>query len=199
MSPKASIPLDDILDAAWKLVKEEGAAKLSARALASRMGCSTMPIYSSVGSMEKLSELLRERVAEAIGEYQKRHWSDNPMLDAAVGYVRFARDEAALFKFLWLPSPGSERLSLEGLADRQRSDQAPPLPANPEVARLLSALSGTEMRGFEFHIWIFIHGIASLAAEGIVELDDKTLMAHLEAAGAAFYVYHSQHPRGGQG
>ncbi|HUX37968.1 MAG TPA: TetR-like C-terminal domain-containing protein [Rectinemataceae bacterium] len=194
MKPKAGTRIDDIVEAAWELVREEGAARLSARALAARLGTSTMPIYSCLGNMDELSRLLRERVAAAVGEYQRRSWSPNPMLDAAVGYVRFARDEPRLFKFLWESSPGAEKLSLEALAERTR--RAPvgraPGPGSPEISRFLAALPKGEEGGLEFHVWIFVHGIASLAAEGIVDLDDKSLLAHLEAAGGAFYLYHSR-------
>lgn len=194
MSPKASIPLDSILEAGLELLREGGRAKLSARALASRLGTSTMPLYSSLGSMEELERLLRDRVAKDIAEYQARSWSSNPLLDAAIGYVRFARDEPALFKFLWEPAPSSQRLSLEGLAERnlEGAGEEQPRGGEPEQLRLLAAFSRDEKKRFEFHVWIFVHGIASLAAEGIIELDDESLIAHLEAAGAAFYLYHAQ-------
>lgn len=199
MSPRTGTSIDEIVEAAWALVREEGAARLSARALAARLGTSTMPIYSSLGNMEELSRLLRERVAAAIGEYQRRSWSSNPMLDAAVGYVRFARDEPRLFKYLWEASAGAEKISLEALAERTR--QAPvgsaPGPGSPEIGRFLAALPKGEQGGLEFHVWIFVHGIASLVAEGIVELDDRSLLAHLEAAGGAFYLYHSRGKEGG--
>jgi len=194
MSPKAIIPIDDIISAAWQLVREKGSAGLSARALASKLGTSTMPIYSSIGSMDELGRLLRERIASSIAEYQGRSWSTNPTLDAAVGYVLFARDEPRLFRYLWQPSKGAERMSLELLAERTNSSSVgkAPGPGNPEIARFLADLPKAERGGLEFHVWIFVHGIASLAAEGLVDLDDRTLLSHLEAAGGAFYLYHSQ-------
>jgi hypothetical protein len=115
------------------------------------------------------------------------------MLDAAVGYVRFARDEPRLFRYLWQPSKGAEGISLDLLAERTNGSSIgkAPVPGNPEIARFLDALPKAERGGLEFHVWIFVHGIASLAAEGLVELDDRTLLSHLEAAGEAFYLYHS--------
>lgn len=199
MSPKAMIPISEIVEAAWNLVREEGATRLTARTLAARMGTSTMPIYSSVGNMEALAKLLRQRVTAVIAEYQARRWATNPMLDAAVGYVRFARDEPALFKFLWASAGQGEHLTLEGLAERSRTAPTGSVPgaAGTEIGSFLSNMSPDQQRGLEFHVWIFVHGIASLVAEGIVELDDEGLVAHLEAAGGAFYLYHSQWKQGG--
>ena len=211
MSPKAMIPIEDIVEAAWKLVGEKGATGLSARALATKMGTSTMPIYSSIGNMDELGRLLRERVARAIAEYQGRSWSSNSMLDAAAGYVHFARDEPRLFQYLWQPAEGAERLSLEGLAamtqgnsgaiassgSPEAEDGAGSEQANPEISRFLASLPRAERGGLEFHVWIFVHGIACLVADGLVDLDDGSLLSHLEAAGGAFYLYHSQRKEGG--
>jgi len=191
MSPRTtSFSLDQVLEAALKLLRESGAAGLSARALAKTLGTSTMPIYSAAGGMVELAAALRERIAAELAAYQARNWSVNPAMDAAVGYVMFARDEPALFKFLWSPAPGEagkkSKLPLDSIMARSREYEATP----ENVTALLSALPEAERRPFTLHNWIFIHGIAALVAEGLFELDDGSLVGHLEAAGGAFYQFH---------
>lgn len=213
MSPKPTISREVILDAAWDLVQSEGSANLNARALAARLGCSTMPIYSAVGSMAALDALLRQRVAEALGMWQKRSWGPNKMLDMAVGYVMFAREEPRLFKYLFSASiQGAESAEAKPEGDESDASDARDvrdvpvdlsrfldmpeaksvLASSPAYNSFIAGMARDTQNSFAFRSWVFIHGLANLVSEGIVNLPPEELIAHVEAAGSAFYMYHTQ-------
>ena len=55
-----------VLDAALGIVREQGEAALSARAVAQRAGCSVQPIYSLFGNMGELMRRLYEHALSLI-------------------------------------------------------------------------------------------------------------------------------------
>ena len=54
MPPKIRITKEDILSTAVEIVRQEGAAALNARAIASSLHCSTQPIFSNFETMDVL-------------------------------------------------------------------------------------------------------------------------------------------------
>lgn len=58
MARKESITKEDILRAAFEILKEEGAGQVTARKLAAKANCSTQPIFRVYSNMEKLMEEL---------------------------------------------------------------------------------------------------------------------------------------------
>lgn len=199
MSPKPSVSQESILEAAWELIREQGGDKLNARTLAAKLGTSTMPIYSAIGSMAELDGLLRKRVAEDLSKWQQRSWSDNPMLDMAIGYVMFAKEEPRLFLYLF-GEPLDEAVQAEPEATMKNPLEAPEaarmLEASPAYAQFIGNLSRDGQNAFVFRTWVFVHGLANLLAQGFLALDKAELIGHLEAAGGAFYAYHAGRENG---
>ena len=66
MPPKVKITKEDIVNAAVALVRQRGPQALNARELASRLRCSTQPIFSNFASMEQLRLSVMEERTESI-------------------------------------------------------------------------------------------------------------------------------------
>lgn len=111
-----------IIDTAFDLIRQEGRQAVSARSLADKIGCSTMPIYSHIHSIGDLEEELLKKAMEYMQEFQRRSYSDNPLLDIAVGYVVFARDEKLLFRFLYQERPRPSSGDLPGMQEAFLAD-----------------------------------------------------------------------------
>ena len=56
MPRKTKFCEDDILNAAFAVVRRKGITELSTRAIAREMNCSTMPVYSFLKSKRNLEE-----------------------------------------------------------------------------------------------------------------------------------------------
>ncbi len=97
MPRKTQFTSDDVVMAAFNLVREKGWAGLSAPAVADKMGCSTMPIYSHFKNMRSLKDEVVKKVWKMILEFQAKRYTGDPWIDQAVGWVVFARDEQNLF------------------------------------------------------------------------------------------------------
>jgi len=89
---------DDVVLAAFELVRNKGLTGLSAPAVAEKMGCSTMPIYSHFKNMQALEDAVVKKAWDLVREYQTKPYTGDIWVDQAIGYIRFAREEENLFR-----------------------------------------------------------------------------------------------------
>ena len=100
MPRKPQFSFQDVVSAAVELIREKGLAALSAPAVAEKMGCSTMPIYSHFKNMQALEDEVVKKAWEQVNRYQTDRYTGDVWLDQAIGYIRFAREEKHLFRCL---------------------------------------------------------------------------------------------------
>ncbi len=174
-----------IIDAAYDLVRENGWSGLSTRNLAKRIGCSTMPIYSQVRSVAELEEELLKRANEALQSYQMRPFTDNPLLNLALGYVVFARDERQLFRFLFLDK--ANQIGAGQFANLREAFDKNTMTAEPDLTAL-DRLPTDSQESLIQHTWIYTHGLAMMVNAGMLgDCSDSVIQAYLDHAGGAFF------------
>ena len=101
MPAKKQIPREKILAAAFEMLRDGGMAAVNVKALAQRLNCSSQPIYLSFTGMEELRAAL---ASEAVSYFLRRLGFDQEAGGAhlyGMDYIRFAREESELFKFLF--------------------------------------------------------------------------------------------------
>lgn len=98
MPRKKQFTTEDVVFAAFELVREKGLAGLSAPAVAEKMGASTMPIYSHFKSMQALEDEVVRKAWKLVNQYQTKEYTGDIWIDQAIGYIRFAREECNLFR-----------------------------------------------------------------------------------------------------
>lgn len=112
MPRQAKIGKQDVLAAAAEIVRREGEEKVNARAIAKELGCSTQPVYSLFRNMEELKEALGEEAKARYRAHIDRYLAKggpSRYQSYGMGFVRFARDEKGLFRFLFLgPKPSAD-------------------------------------------------------------------------------------------
>lgn len=188
MGARTAIEKKGIVEAAVQIVREAGWEVVSARSIAARMGSSTMPIYSVIGSMEELHVLAKLRAVEMLQASQRVPRTGNPALDLAVGYVAFAREESRLFHFA-ISADESVALTNKAVSMRDYGEQVAVF--SPGVKSILDSIVKGAQGDFLLHSWIFTHGLAELVAAGVIDMSDEEILRHLNAAGAAFFNFHS--------
>ena len=97
MPRKTQFTVDDVVEAAFCMVRKSGWAELSVTALAKQMGCSTMPIYSHFENLETLKDEVVRKSWELAMEYEAKRYTGDVWVDHAIGLVHFAGDEKFLF------------------------------------------------------------------------------------------------------
>lgn len=108
MARKNIITKDEIIAVAIDCIRENGVELLNARSLASRIGCSTQPIFSLFKNMEELKSCIKIKAQEIQKQKIASYFDkmDIPKYKAyGMGFVKFAKDERELFKLLYMPSP----------------------------------------------------------------------------------------------
>ncbi|WP_022665500.1 TetR/AcrR family transcriptional regulator [Desulfospira joergensenii] len=97
MPRKTQFTAEEIVKAAFSLVRKGGWEALSVTAVAKKIGSSTMPVYSYFNSLDNLKKAVASKGWELLLEYETKEYTGDPWVDQAIGYVSFAMAEKKLF------------------------------------------------------------------------------------------------------
>jgi AcrR family transcriptional regulator len=189
MTQRVQFTREMIVEAAFALTREIGWVAVTARTIAKRLGSSTMPIYSSLRSMVDIENEVRAKAEALMLDFQQRRYTEDLPLNMAEGYVRFAKEEPHLFRFLFMDrplrqSPGTSEQQVAGAIERiSAGNTAIPLAQQVPVAmqdpRILKS-------------WIFTHGLAAMISSGVLDLPLERIRSILSEAGGAFFLFEEQ-------
>ena len=104
MPPKAKFTKDEIIKCTVEMVRNHGAEIISARNIALALGTSTAPIFTA---FESIDELICSAKKYTMEIYKEKYLadalrSDMPFKATGRNYVRFAKEEPELFKFVFM-------------------------------------------------------------------------------------------------
>lgn len=168
MPAKKQISKDMILDAALKLLTENGYEAVNIKRLAAELGCSTQPVYLSFSGMDELRGAL---VPMAVRVFEKRMAAlgkDGVIRLYDAGYIYFAKTEPQLFCFLFMRANAFSEIKRALLPIIERS-----------VGELMSTYGISREQADMLHdgLWMQAHGIASMIATDFCDWDmDKAEM-----------------------
>lgn len=160
MPPRAKFTKEEIVKAAFNIVKTDGLEALTSRALGTRLGSSARPIFTVFQSMDEVQQAVIEAAKSLYKEYvHKGLKEEHPFKGVGTQYILFSIDEPKLFQLLFMTE------------QPQIPDFSGVLPLIEESYEEI-LLSIQKDYGFnEFlseklykHLWIYTHGIATLCA-----------------------------------
>ncbi len=164
MPPKVKIAKEDIVSSAVEIVRSQGHENLNARALATALHCSTQPIFSNFANMDEVKMAVVEAANTLYEAYIREDTESGlypPYKASGMAYIRFALEEKALFKLLFM---------------RDRSEEE--IPDETELIKTVTAmvqdLTGLDLHTaklFHLEMWAFVHGIATMVATNYFLLD----------------------------
>lgn len=164
MPRKFMFTREEILEAALELVRVQGMAGVTARALGERLGSSSKPIFSLFRNMEDVQKEII-RAADAVYQgYLKEEMESKkyPAYKASgMAYIRFAREEKELFKLLFMRDRSGEKI------EENREAVRPLL----ELIKQNTGLSEETAYMFHLEMWIYVHGIATMTATSYLDWD----------------------------
>ena len=175
MPPKAKITREMIIEAAFDIVRREGADALNARTVAARLSCSTQPVMYHFKRMDDLKKAVYLHADGFHTAYITDVGGESPVLDIGLRYIRFAAEDKQLFRFLF-QSDGFCGRSIDELID------------DPELMPVLSLLSHfcevDENSAKELFrtLFLLVHGYASMYANNSMQYDEKSIANDLERA-----------------
>lgn len=180
MPRKETITRDYLIETAFTLAKQEGIENVTARKLAAKAGCSTQPIFRLYDNMEDLIKEVFYRACEYFSYYcekmSKSH--DEPFLDLGLVYIKFASEEAHLFKMLFLSDKRFDKTMYEIL----NGDKA----VVAEQMNKAKAAGCKDSGDLFTKMWIFIHGAACMSITGDYDLSEDDTVKLLADTYKAF-------------
>ena len=163
MPPKVKVTKDDIVNVSLELVRKNGVDAINARAIASALNCSTQPLFSNFESMEELQATVGSAAYDLYLDFIRVEVESEkyPQYKAfGMAYIRFAREEKELFKFLFM-------------RDRTGGEMAPSPDFEEAVQLIMQANGVTEetARLIQLEMWTCVHGIGTILATSYLPLE----------------------------
>lgn len=178
MPPQLSFTNQEILDAAFEVVRKEGLDGLSARRIAQELNCSTHPIYRAFQSMADLETAILEKAKAYVLNYllTPDAQAADPFLNMGLRYLRFARAEKQLFNLLFMS--GKVAVDLE-----QTEYPAKLILERMKQSPYLQQLDEARLRKIWLEMFIFTHGLTTLAWVGSLKNPDQFMAEYLTRMG----------------
>lgn len=181
MPPKAKITKEMIIEAGLDIVRKKGHEGINARSVAEKLGCSTQPVMYHFEKIEDLKNAVYNRADEFHTNYIMNVFSENPMLDIGLLYIRFAAQEKHLYKFLFQ----SDRFSGKSITQLINAEGVSPIVSGLSKSSQLNESQAKE--AFRI-LFLVVQGYASLLANNSIEYDEETVSKELlKAFKAAVY------------
>ena len=134
-----------------------------------------MPVYSSFGSMRQFVNALIGKAKDLMLDYTSRPHTDMIFLNMGVGIAKFARDEPALFRAMFL-----ERGDFKGIIDEILVTLCDGMLHDP----LYAEMPHESRMALLMKMWVYTHGLASLICVGVVDdTSDAFIISSLRGVG----------------
>lgn len=171
MPPKAKFTKAQITEAAFGILREEGMANLTARALGAKLGSSACPIFTAFANMEEVQQSAIAAAKALYKEYVEKGLSETPAFKGVgMQYIQFAVHEPKLFRRLFM----TEQTTVPDF------DRVLPL-IDQSYAEILASITenygvtNTAAQRLYSHLWIYTHGIASLCATKMCRFTEEEI------------------------
>lgn len=165
MPPKQKFSAEDVIEAAFQIVRRDGWKGLSARAIAKELDASTRPVYDYFQSMKHIEREVVKKALAAFVEFIGRERTGDRWLDQALGYVIFAGREKHLFRCI------NDEAHIEYQKEFARRHWKALGEQLAQDVRF-QGLPEETMHRIRVTRWFLVHGISFLAANGWMDAAD---------------------------
>lgn len=161
MPPKVKITKDMILNTVLKLTRETGFETVNARSIASKLECSTRPIFTCYQNMEELKNDFLAFAYDYYEQYVTNYRNSENIslyLILPLSYIEFPGEEPNLFKLLFI---NDMDLEMTEAKDFYKEID------NEKRARLFSETIKKDLEKAKvifLDLFLYTHGIAVLTA-----------------------------------
>jgi len=177
MPPKTQFITEDVIQAAYEILKEDGLQAITARHVAEHLNSSVGPIYSTFENIDELKAAALGKAAELLEEFMGRRWTNIRFLNMGVGFVQFAKRETRLFTTLFFGNSHGDKDRKSYLARKVEYLRGDPI---------LKGLSDPALVNLFTNMSYFAYGMAAHAALGRLPDDsDEYIVRTLYETGSA--------------
>ena len=173
MPPKVKYQKEEIIEAAVNITREKGINAVTAREVGAALGVSSRPLFTY---FESVDELKREVYHYAKSMYKECVEIGLTMKIPALGvgqqYIRFAKEEPELYKYLFISPPEGVK---GGAMEEMRISQDL---VRESVMRIYNMDAATADKFFR-DLWLVAYSFTTLIVTGECPYDDNEISALL--------------------
>ncbi len=160
MPPKAKFTREEIIEAAFGIVRAGGFSALTARALGRALGTSPRPVFTVFQDMEEVQQAVMEAARALYKEYVDKGLAwEHPFKGVGTQYILFSVHEPKLFQVLFMTEQPDipDLLGVLPLIEESYEEILLSIQNDYGINELLA-------KKLYHHLWIYTHGIATLCA-----------------------------------
>ncbi len=169
MAPKNKFTKEEMVDAALRVVRTKGISGLTAKTMADELDTSTQPIFTAFGSMDKVKQEVYAAAVRVYDAYTNTGLKEKiPFLGVGMQYVRFAREEPELYRFLLLTQTQDQEYSA---MKSMRHLQELVRPTLMNIYRITAEEADVYFRD----LWFVVHSLSTLIVTGDCPYSDPEI------------------------
>ena len=164
---KKIIKREQIVESACELVAEVGMDGLNMRDLAKRCNCSTQPIYLSFSNADQLKREVFNKMVERYNRYIADEIASNKYPEykaSGMAYIRFAKEQPQYFKYLFMRDRSNETTNEMATVFEREAERMTQF-----------GITHDKIIVIHTHMWVYVHGIATMYATGYLNWDWDTV------------------------
>lgn len=168
MPPVRRIQKEDIIKTTLEILKNESLESVNARRISKELHCSVQPIFYNFKNMDELKSVVFQEMYKIYQKYMiKGSKEEQSYKGMGLAYIKFARDYPNYFKIIFM---NKTELSPKSFIDNDDRGN--------NVLKEGAKLTGFDLenqKDFHLKVWIFTHGLATLAATKTVNINDDEI------------------------
>lgn len=169
MAPKNKFTREEMVEAAMRVVRAKGIDGLTAKTMADELGTSTQPVFTAFGSMDTVRQEVYAAAVRVYDSYADAGLKEKiPFFGVGMQYIRFARDEPELYRFLFLTRTQDQECSV---MKSMRHLQELVRPTLISVYHLTSEEADLYFRD----LWFVVHSLSTLIVTGDCPYSDREI------------------------
>jgi len=181
MAPKFKVSREEILEAAYALLRDKGSDAVTTRAIGEKLGVSCRPIYSFFPSMETLRADLVVTCVKALHEYTHRQFTESSFLNQGVGYIWFYRELPNVADFL-------ERNTSSSMLERVESQLFEEFLADAKGKPEFAGLDRDDFESVYTKLSVFTSGLVMYVRMEWVDFSLEDVIEFLRSTGEALFM-----------
>ena len=171
MPPKVKFQKEEIIAAAVQITREKGISAVTAREVGAALGASSRPLFTYFDTVDELKREVYHYAKKLYQDYVKEGLTaEIPFLGVGQNYIRFAKEEPELYKYLFLnPPDGVKGSAMEGLKLSQALVRA-------SLMRIYHMDEDTADKYFR-DLWLVAYSMTTLIVTGECPYTDAEIRA----------------------
>lgn len=169
MAPKNKFTKKEMIEAAMQVVRNKGIDGLTAKTMADELGTSTQPVFTAFGSMDTVRQEVYTSAMRVYDSYADAGLKEKiPFLGVGMQYIRFAREEPELYRFLFLTKTQDQEYST--MKSMQHLQEL----VRPTLVNIYH-ITAEEADLYFRNLWFVVHSLSTLVVTGDCPYSDREI------------------------